>query len=169
MRRGSCNAFKHQQPDGKADENCRFWPRQSLAFARPQQGSRACSDRSCRSARRARYRLMDEEYTVVSPFTLWRRRLLIAAMIIPFLALVWGGEVLFDSWRVNSGPSAWFMVSIRVGSVRVHGAPQSVISDSFTTERECNNELSKMPSFPGAPILGCRRLLVSDAAQMRRY
>jgi len=112
---------------------------------------------------------MDEEYTVVSPFVLWRRRLLIAVMIIPFLGLAWGGEALYDNWRVNSGPSAWFIVSIRVGSVRAHGAPQGVISDGFATERECNNELSKIPSFPGAPIAGCRRLLVSDAAQMRRY
>jgi hypothetical protein len=112
---------------------------------------------------------MDEEYTVVSPFALWRRRLLIAAMIIPFLALVWGGEALYDGWRVNSGPSAWFMVSIRAGSARVHHAPQSVISDGFTTERECNHELSKILSSPGAAIVGCRRLLVSDATQMRRY
>ena len=113
---------------------------------------------------------MDEDYTVVRPFVLWRRRLLIAAMIVAFLSLVWGGEVVYDSWRVNSGSSAWFMVSTRV-TRNQHYAAESTFGDGYATERDCNDELNRLPRVPpGTPVIvGCRRLLLSDAAEMRRY
>jgi hypothetical protein len=113
---------------------------------------------------------MDEEYTVVSPFVLWRRRLLIAAMIIPFLGLAWGGEVLYDNLRVNSGPNAWFMVATpAVSRSRLYAASEYSFGDGYATERACNKALSELPSVPGANIVGCRRLLLSDAAQMLRH
>jgi hypothetical protein len=112
---------------------------------------------------------MDEEYTVLSPFLLWRRRLLIAALIIPLLGLAWGGEVLYDSWRVNSGPSAWFMVATPVTRNQPYAASERVFGDAYATERDCNNELYRLdPGYDG-PIVSCRRLLLSDAAEMRRY
>jgi hypothetical protein len=116
------------------------------------------------------YRLMDEEYTNVSPFVLWRRRLLVAAMIIAFLSLVWGSEVLYDSWRVNSGANAWFMVRTPVTRNQPYAASESVFSDGYATERDCNKALNQLPSVYGAPVIvGCRRLLLYDAAKMRRY
>jgi hypothetical protein len=111
---------------------------------------------------------MDEEYTVVSPFVLWRRRLLIGAIIIAFLGLVWGAEMLYDTWRVKSGPSAWFMVSTPVTRGQPYAAAESVFGDGYVTERDCNRGLSQLPR--GVPVIvSCRRLLVSDAAEMRRY
>jgi hypothetical protein len=115
------------------------------------------------------YRLMDDEYTVVSPFVLWRRRFLITAIIIAFLGLVWGAEMLYDSWRIKSGPSAWFMVSTPVTRGQPYAATESVFGDGYATERDCDDELNRLPHVYGGPISSCRRLLVSDAAKMRRY
>jgi hypothetical protein len=111
---------------------------------------------------------MDEEYTVISPWALWRRRLLIGAVIVFFLALVWGGEVLYDNWRVSSGPSAWFMVGTPVAGRRgPHAAPEYAFGDPYATADECNKDLNKLPR--GGAIVSCRRLLLSDAAQMQMH
>jgi hypothetical protein len=110
---------------------------------------------------------MDEEYTVIRPWVLWRRRLLIATIIFFFLALVLGGEVLYDKLRVNSGPSAWFMVATPVTGRQPYAASEYVFSDGYATQRDCNKELNQLPRG-GPGIVGCRRLLLSDAAQMRR-
>ena len=115
---------------------------------------------------------MDEEYTVVSPFALWRRRLLIASIIIALLGLILGAEVLYDGWRVSSGPSAWFMVITPVTRGQPYAATESVFGDGYATERDCYDELDRLNRSPrvyGGPIVSCRRLLVSDAAKMRRY
>jgi hypothetical protein len=109
---------------------------------------------------------MDEEYTVTNPVVLWRRRLLIAAMIVPFLALAWVGEVLYDNWRVNSGPNAWFMVATPVTRRNPYAASEYSFGNGYATERDCDKALNELPSVHGGPIVGCRRLLVSDAAQM---
>lgn len=115
---------------------------------------------------------MDEEYTVISPWALWRRRLLIGAIIMFFLALVWGGEVVYNNWRVSSGPSAWFMVATPVvARKRLYAASEYVFSDGYATQRDCNKALNQLgPIPPGTPTLtSCRRLLISDAAQMQRH
>jgi hypothetical protein len=113
---------------------------------------------------------MDEEYTAVSPFVLWRRRLLIAVVIVLFLGLVWGGEVLYNNWQLNSGPSAWFMVSTPVTRRQPYAASEHVFSDGYATEHDCNAGLNHLPRTSGFPVIvSCRRLLVSDAAKMRRY
>lgn len=110
---------------------------------------------------------MDEEYTVVSPFVLWRRRLLIAVIIIPLLALAWRVGVLYDNSRVNSGPNAWFMVGTRVTGYRYRPAsPEYVLGDGYATERDCSDALNRMPRPYSGPLMSCRRLLLSDAAQM---
>jgi hypothetical protein len=110
---------------------------------------------------------MDEEYTVVRPWVLWRRRLLIGTAGFLFLALAWGVEVLYDNSRINSGPSAWFMVATRVTGYRYHPAsPEYVFGDAYATERDCNDALNRMPRPYGGPLTSCRRLLLSDAAQM---
>ena len=121
--------------------------------------------------RRARfaYRLMDEEYTAVRPLVLWRRRLFIGAIIIAFLSVVWVAEMLYDNWRVNSGPSAWFMVSTPDTNRLPYAVHESVFGDG-STKHECDDELNRLPAtFPGAPRTSCRRLLISDATQMRKY
>lgn len=114
---------------------------------------------------------MDEEYTVVSPWVPWRRRLLIAALIIPFLGLAWGVEVLYDNSRVNSGPNAWFMVGTPVTANRQHAALEFVFSvPGYTTERKCNKAVNQLPPvYPARVIVGCRRLLLTDAAQMLQH
>jgi len=111
---------------------------------------------------------MDEEYRVVSPFVLWRRRLLIGTMIVAFLGLVLAVGILYDSWRVKSGPSAWFMVTTPVTRRSPYAAHEYVFGDGYATERDCNNELNRLPQAFGGPISSCRQLLVSDATQMRR-
>lgn len=110
---------------------------------------------------------MDEEYTVISPWALWRRRLLIGAVIVIFLTLVWGGEVLYNNWRVSSGPSAWFMVATPVPGRGVHAESEYAFGDPYATADECNKDLNKLPR--GNPIVSCRRLLLSDAAQMQSH
>jgi hypothetical protein len=102
---------------------------------------------------------------------LWRRRLLIGALGILFLALAWGVEVLYDNSRVNSGPNAWFMVGTPVTGNRQHPASEFVFSfDPYATERDCNKALSQLPSvYPARVIVGCRRLLLTDAAQMLQH
>jgi len=110
---------------------------------------------------------MDEEYTVVKPWVLWRRRLLIGAIGILFLALAWGVEVVYQTARVNSGPTAWFMVGTPVVGTRVHARPEFVFSfPGYTTERDCNETLNKLPRAYGGPLTSCGRLLLTDAAQM---
>src|SRR5579863_9336331 len=68
--------------------------------------------------------LMDDDYVVVSRLALWRPRAVIATPILFFLAFVWFGEVLYDSWRVNSGPNAWFMVATPVTRNRPYAASE---------------------------------------------
>ena len=111
---------------------------------------------------------MNEEYRMVSPFVLWRRRWLIGAIIFAVLGLVWAADMVYDSWRVNSGPSAWFMVATPVTRGSPYAAQEHVFGDGYATERDCSNELNRLPRAVGGPISSCRRLLVSDATQMRR-
>jgi hypothetical protein len=98
--------------------------------------------------------------------------LLIAALIIPFLGLAWGGEALYDGWRVSSGPNAWFLVGTPVAVYRQsHAASEFVFTfNPYATERDCDKALNRLPFVRGAPIIaGCRRLLLSDAAQMLQH
>jgi len=111
---------------------------------------------------------MDEEYTVVGPLVLWRRRLLIGAIIIAFFCLVLAVEMLYNTWRVKSGPSAWFMVVTPITRGQPYAAHEQVISEGYATEGACNDELKRLPGIVGGPISSCRRLLLSDATQMRR-
>jgi hypothetical protein len=116
------------------------------------------------------YSLMDEEYNVVSPFVLWRRRLIIGAILIAVAASAWGVEALFTNARLASGPSAWFMVATPVTRRQSNAAVEFVFSDAYATARDCNNALNHLLSVPrGIPIVAsCRRLLLTDATQMRR-
>ncbi len=92
-------------------------------------------------------------------------------MIIPILGIAWGGEVLYDGWRVNLGPNAWFMVGTPLTMNRQHAASEFVFDgDSYVTERDCNKALSHLPSDHFAlVIMSCRKLLLTDAAQMLRH
>lgn len=114
---------------------------------------------------------MDEGYAVIRPWTIWRRRLFVGVIILAFLALVWVAEVLYDNWRVNSGPSAWFSVVTPVTRRAPYAAHESVSSDGYATERDCNNALREsLRATGGSPaIASCQRLLLTDAAQMRQY
>jgi hypothetical protein len=112
---------------------------------------------------------MTEEYAVVNPFAIWRRRLIIGAALIGVVASVWGIEVLYNNTRLASGPTAWFMVETAVARGSPYAASETVFSDGYPSERDCNGELRHLASAPGAPIASCRRLLLRDAAKMRRY
>jgi hypothetical protein len=108
---------------------------------------------------------MDDDYVTVSPSALWRRRLLIAALILPFLAVAWGFEVVYDNWRASSGPNAWFIVYTQPTSRAGFGnAKERVLTyDHFASEEECAKEISRLQDNVG---LACRRLLLSDATKM---
>lgn len=98
--------------------------------------------------------------------TLWRRRLLIGAAILAFLPLVFGVEVVYDNARLSRAPNAWFIVytSTARSSYTSYGDPESVISDGYLSQRQCEDALAKLTGY--GPV-GCQRLLLSDAAKMR--
>lgn len=113
---------------------------------------------------------MSEEYIDEKPWVLWRRRLIVTAIILLFLALVWGVQALYENWRLSTGPSAWFMVSTPVTRGQPYAAVESVFGDGYATRGECVKALNELPPLPpGAPIDSCRKLLLSDAARMTNH
>lgn len=113
---------------------------------------------------------MGEEYEVINPWAVWRRRLLIGVMLIAIVALAFVGDFVYQNWRLSTGPTAWYMVET-TGTTRAQESMRHELvigDDSFPTEQACTEYLSKLPGGSG-PMPSCRRLLVDDANKMRRY
>lgn len=111
---------------------------------------------------------MDEEYSPVNRRALWKRRLIIAALLVPVIALGWGIEAAYDAWRVNSGSNAWFVVSTEyVSGHRGGGYSWERLSsfDHYATKQECDETIE--PRFKIR--LTCKKMLITDARKLMQF
>lgn len=106
-----------------------------------------------------------------SSFRVVWRYLWIGILLAALLVMVWRIEVFYDTARINSGPSTWYIVFTSGTRSRYTGygvQDQTVIGEGYPTERLCDDALAALIAQNGTyRPLTCRRLLVSDAAKMK--